>query len=41
MDRRAVVAGDGSVRLSPVVEGRAGIATWAPLPDAPDQGAVE
>ena len=30
MDRRAVVAGDGSVRLAPVVESRAGIATWAP-----------
>ena len=40
MDRRAVVAGDGSVRLAPVVEGRAGIATWAPHPDAPDQGAA-
>jgi SAM-dependent methyltransferase len=40
VDRRAVIAGDGSVRLATVVEGRAGIATWAPHPDAADQGAA-
>ena len=42
MDRRVVVDGDdGSVRLSPVIDGREGIATWAPHPDALDQRAAE
>ena len=40
MDRRAVVAGDGSFRLGTVVEGRTGIATWEPHPAAADQEAV-
>ena len=41
VDRRAVIAGDGSVRLAPVVEGREGIATWGPHSDALEQRAAK
>jgi SAM-dependent methyltransferase len=39
MGRRMVVAADGSVRLVPEIESRAGITTWAPRTDRRDRGA--